>query len=247
MIKKIIYIILITLAGSSTTGIMGQCKKDLFFYIKNNDIRGVKSLCSTDYNSLDDDRYTPLMYAVQNKNIDLATYLISKNAKINYPENGYTPVMIAAENKDLEMLKLLNTHGADFKMVDSTNIVWGGAKTLLNYSITDGCYCEEVFNYLLEHGAIVEGTNILCYALYIRNMEHTQKLDLIKNLIGRGADLKVSGDSGYPLLDIANMLWDDKLYQLLIESGAEEEIMDNRPEEPIVLSDEGCSCSENLD
>ncbi|WP_165024399.1 hypothetical protein [Dysgonomonas sp. ZJ279] len=54
--------------------------------------------------------------------------------------------------------------------------------------------------------------------------------------------MTISGDSDYPLLDIAMMLQDRELYDILNEAGATEQIMDNYPEEEFILSDEVCEC-----
>ncbi|WP_165024397.1 ankyrin repeat domain-containing protein [Dysgonomonas sp. ZJ279] len=186
MLNIIIKIIAVTfLLFPATVLAQSNDMTDLFLFIKNNDTKLVMSLNDVNVNIVDKNMYTPLMYAVKNKNLELAKYIIFKGAEINCLKNGYNALIIAAENKDLKMLELLYTNGADLCLVDSTNIVWGGPRTVMNSSIIDGCYCENVFSFLLERGAKIEGTNILSYAIYIRNLKHEKKKELIKDLIAR--------------------------------------------------------------
>jgi ankyrin repeat protein len=61
----------------------------------------------------DSQGWTPLMYGVQNSNLDIVKFLIDKGADVNYTtERGVSPLLLAIENKDIENAKILLQKGA---------------------------------------------------------------------------------------------------------------------------------------
>jgi len=237
MIKKTNKIGLILFLSFSFILVWGQRNDHCLLQLRNG-IDSTKTLTS------DDEKSSLLMYAVKDRNLELAKQIISQGIDINYPQNGYTAVMMAAENKDIDMLRLLHSNGADLSLIDTVNTIQEFGTSILAYSLMDGCYCEDICTFLLEQNIKIENTNILIYAVYIRNLEHNKKVEFIKYLIDNGASVEsVIDRSGYYLLDIANMLWDDELCSIFEDAGAWDSIMDDRPEEQLILSDEDCECS----
>ena len=62
----------------------------------------------TDLNIKDDDRYTALIWACRNNNIEIVKLLIEKGADINAKNFiGYTALIWACRNNNTEVIKLL--------------------------------------------------------------------------------------------------------------------------------------------
>lgn len=81
----------------------------------------------SDYDDVSDnimyyDDYTPLEYAVNSNAYEIAEFLISRGAEVNYKFlwDGPSPLSIAARSNNLKMMKLLIKHGADINFVDES-------------------------------------------------------------------------------------------------------------------------------
>lgn len=73
----------------------------------------------SDLESATNDGYTPLCNAIWRDNVEVARYLISKDAKINVTGGPYgAPLMVACRTASLDMVQLLCQHGADTNFVD---------------------------------------------------------------------------------------------------------------------------------
>ena len=82
---------------------------------------------------------TPLMYAVQNENIEIATYLIEKGADPNKkPTNGVPPLIAAVKTENLDLVELLIRYNANVNVGDNSEITpLMYASAFNNYTLVD--------------------------------------------------------------------------------------------------------------
>ncbi len=81
----------------------------------------------------DDNGRTPLMFAVQNWNVDVVRTLIAHHADVNakYEEDGTTALMTAASDGQMTMVKALINAGADVNAHDKLgrSALWWALQT----------------------------------------------------------------------------------------------------------------------
>jgi len=87
------------------------------------------------------DRYTPLHFAVNEKHLDVANFLLEKGANVNAETNALrTPLHIACENGHVEMIELLIESGADVNGQDNNGNTPG-------HILAQGGFCEAILAY----------------------------------------------------------------------------------------------------
>jgi|GEM_PF-5641522 len=141
-----------------------------------------------DINYQDSDGFTPLMYACQNNNLETIKFLLENGADVSKanPE-GFNPLMIAASNGYYDLFKLLLENGADYKItynpkISDINIldfaIQGSNLDLVKYTI-------EKLNFDVNRKD-KGGYNPILVA---SNLNKEGKLDIIKFLVSKGADV----------------------------------------------------------
>ena len=145
---------------------------------------------------------TLLSWAVINKNIDLANFLVEKKVDANrLMASGMTALMLAAQNNDIEMIKILLKGGADIKLKNSSGktaidlTTSESIKELLNPNkkiILASIIGALVFVGLLI--ALLKGKKNSKYKLL--NAIKTAKYDKAISLINKGSNLELKDENG---------------------------------------------------
>ncbi|NYZ77289.1 ankyrin repeat domain-containing protein, partial [Candidatus Micrarchaeota archaeon] len=89
------------------------------------DIKKVKMLFSkgADLNAPSSNGFTPLMWAVLGKHVEVIEFLVEKGADVNAPSiHGLTALMTAARNGDIETVRLLKENGADADVASKSGL-----------------------------------------------------------------------------------------------------------------------------
>jgi ankyrin repeat protein len=164
------------------------------------------------------ERYTALMLAVQQRNVEIARALIEKGADLEFKGAGLvgeTPLIMAADNGDLKMTRLLLNRGAKVDAKNDLN------STALMYAIS-GSY-NDIARMLIRAGANVRDKqgvfdrNPLLCALAYGNTE------IVSDLIAAGADVNEQGgelSTESPLMSAAARGFMDTV-ELLLNAGAD--------------------------
>ena len=121
--------------------------KDIFTYIKNNNIQSIKNYIDFGYDlNIDDYGYTPLIYVSISNQIEIAKLLLNAGADVNIQNNtGSTALIYAAYAKQIEIVKLLLSAGAD---IDKQDI--DGNTALIKAAPNNN---REIVEILLDYGA----------------------------------------------------------------------------------------------
>lgn len=162
---------------------------------------------------------TPLHYAIQSGNTEVAKYLIDNGANLNIQDNYYqktntqyvyykSPLHYAVESGDTEIAKYLVDHGANPNIQDAYS------STPLQSAIYSGN--TEVVEYLLDHNADPnsKGHYSTSPLLAAVKLGHTE---IVKNLVEHGADLNVKNASAQTLLHYAIELEHTEIAKYLID------------------------------
>ena len=175
-----------------------------------------------------DEKLTPLHYAMNFKDLDFIKYLIEQKACINTFSSGQTsPIHIAAKKGNAEMVQLLIEHGAHDYVIDRED------NTPLNIAVIHGYF--EVVKRLLEHGANVNQQD-LRQNKPIHHAALQGYLDIAKLLLQNGAEVSAKdGDNNTPLILAIGKNYVE-MSKLLIENGANINDMNLKDERPISIA-----------
>lgn len=150
----------------------------------------------------DDEGMTPLFIAVLHQKTDVAKYLISKGAYVDYDNDVLrTPLIEAAGNGDIELAKLLIEHGADIDLIDTA------CSTPLCEAIQYKRF--EMIDFLIQMGADLnmlvgeESGSLLHIVLRQQHYSPAEKLKVLEKLLSTGADPNIPDDKGSLPLHLA--------------------------------------------
>ena len=173
--------------------------KDIFKYIKNNDIKSIKNYINSgvDLNIQRLSGYTPLIVASKNNKIEIVKLLLNAGADVNKQNiSGNTALMSAALHNNREIVELLLNAGAD---TDKQN---NGGNTALIYASNN----VEIIKLLLDAGADIDKQNKYGYtALTLAALYNYH--EIVELLLDYGADefiLDNNDKSFYYLLNTEN-------------------------------------------
>ena len=167
---------------------------------------------------------TPLMVACSMRGTDeIIELLLSKGADVNFKteRDGRTPLMWAAKNSE-KAVELLLAKGADVKTKGLDGMT---AFIQSIYGILSGSVTTDVCDLLLEKGADVNaqltgddaaGWTALLFA------SKNEKLDLVKYLISKGADINHKAKDGKTALSLSLKNENSDITKLLKSKGANE-------------------------
>jgi ankyrin repeat protein len=215
---------LLVAAGADVNAIAGDGKDALGLAIFNGNYDFASFLIDSKskVNQADTQRFTPLFWAVDRRNMETAPNfpwmvtadplpLIKKlldagadpNALVNNTPRARmragsprivfaTPLMRAAFAGDLELVKLLLSYGADPKIISSDGETMVSAAAGLGF---------------------IQG--------YSKGKSQDERLEVVKVFVGLGADVNQADDYGITPLMVAGNMGDTKIIQYLVDVGAD--------------------------
>lgn len=181
----------------------------------------------------------PIIGAIQNENIAVMEYLISKGAKIETKtEYGYTPLLTAILDWNVDAILLLEKHKANWKAVsnDGENAIHCMlySEYLLNYHLDENRNIIDDFNaiagknflsYLISKGVDINkkdkenGWTPLMVVINSNFITWGGADSFVRELLKNGADPNTRGNEGETALLCA--LFHPKIVKLLLEYGAD--------------------------
>lgn len=187
------------------------------------DLAGVKKILAKkpdSLNSKDKDGKTPLHFAVQSGNKEVAEFLLAQGADIDAKDGkGNTPLHNAPALKHAEIAKFLLSKGADVKIKDEDGMpaiayaLMGGLNELVVPILDSGQDVNEEFE---------RGLRIIHMASLMGNKE------IIEILLDRGADINVKTEENITPLYAAIFLGHTELTDLLLSRGAEKDYVESQ-------------------
>lgn len=191
--------------------------QEIFTAIQQGDLTKVKKLVEENpelLNSIQAGR-KPFVYAVINRQKDIAEYLISKGADVNEKNliSNYTPVIWAMRNNDLEMIKMLLNNGAELLLTTDLGESYLHFAVFLNR--------KNLVEFFLNKGINVDikkyGNLTPLHIAAVRGLK-----DIAELLIQKGADLTIKSTDGATPLHYAEAAGNREMADLLKSKGAKE-------------------------
>ncbi|WP_191014196.1 ankyrin repeat domain-containing protein [Treponema zioleckii] len=144
-------------------------------------------------NTPSDYSYSPLTYALENKNIELARILIESGADVNLKDNRENyPLNSACHIGDLNFVKFMISKGAD------VNVKGRDDYTPLHYAVDSGSKDSlELVKLLVDNGADVNAATKNGYTPLIFAGWEKNSFELIKYLVSKKADVNAKTYDGY--------------------------------------------------
>lgn len=188
--------------------------------VTDGDIKQVKLLISNgmDLNAKDEKEITPLCHAIKSGKIELVRLLVEAGADVN--AGKWPPLCVTVDENNIAMAKYLIAHGA--------NVNAGDEWTALQQApyISDNI---KMVALLLANGANVNAGPFTALHAAVQK----DRLDIIKLLITKGADVNPKDKSGITPLQNAVSKGKFEVVRLLIEAGADVNTKDNEGETPL--------------
>lgn len=107
---------------SPTTGVAGEGEKNIFYYILQNDVNGVKTLLPSIRGDIFDEHgMTPLQHAAYKGNVEISQMLLDQGADVNsgHHKDGYSALHFAALSGNAELCQLFLSAGAKTHVTNS--------------------------------------------------------------------------------------------------------------------------------
>ncbi|UCC39738.1 MAG: ankyrin repeat domain-containing protein [Candidatus Aminicenantes bacterium] len=187
------------------------------------DLAGVKKILAKkpdSVNSKDEDGKTPLHFAVQSGNKEVAEFLFAQGADINAKDaKGNTPLHSALAHKRADIARFLLSKGADVKIkaADGTPVIvialMRGLKELVVPILDYGQDVNEKFE---------GGLRIIHMASLLGDKE------IVEILLDRGADINVKSDENITPLYAAIFLGNTGMADLLLSRGAAKDYVETQ-------------------
>jgi len=208
----------------------------------------------TNVNELDDNQnYSPLTYAIQNKYKLLVNLLINNGAKVNHIVKTPSPrnlLMISLEQEDLDIVKCLVECNADISYRnDQQNSPWSVALSHNNIPIIEYLakyYVKKINEFDLMKILINNNNNNSGMSYGSNNINNNNKsLEKLKILIENGLDpdIKVNGD---PLLHYCIKSLKGTLIEYLVDYGADLNALDSKNNTVLTLCNNYLRNNSNL-
>ena len=214
---------------------MSEAEFDLMTAVFSNDLAAVKEiLCANpemNINFQTGSGYTPLMFAMQNKDTKILKYLLSHGADPNIRDNRGFTLLLQNTDADSEKIELVLNNGADPNVTDAMNC------TLLNvlckFSLGDETL--KTVKILLSHGADpnIRDTHDGSVALMncVNSSQYSENTaQAVKFLLEAGAEVNTRDDScNTPLMYAAKSGGENQIsvIKLLLDNGADASMRNN--------------------
>jgi ankyrin repeat protein len=163
-------------------------------------------------NYKDKSGYTPLHYAAEYGQMEIAQYLVSNGANINARDNdGYTPLQLAVFEEHKDLVVFLVSNGADVNAVNNYRI------SPIYRAILSNNY--EIANFLVSKGANVNAKAKSGYAP-IHEAAKLGNFDFIRFLVTNRADVNIKGPFDNTALHYAVEDGNFEIIKYLVSQGA---------------------------
>ncbi len=171
---------------------------------------------------------TPLYIAIEKNNSEISELLLQNGANPNSrTSKKYTPLMISVEKKNFSIMKRLLELGADVNATD----IYGETALMRAIRIKD----MHILSLLLEHGADTKGINF-----EKRNVLHIAALngcvECVKIFLKKGISANAQDKFGETPLILATQESEKYIVRLLICSGAEKSLTNNKGKSAIAYA-----------
>lgn len=156
---------------------------------------------------------TPLMYAVQNENLEIATYLLGKGANPDKkPLNKIPPLIAAVKTENFAMVELLIRNNASINTGDNSDITpLMYAAAFNNYTLTDMLLYYEAWVNLQDNN----GNTALLIASYYGYFE------IVDLLVQNGANVNLADNKGITPVYVAAQNGNTEIIEYLYHNGAD--------------------------
>ena len=164
----------------------------------------------TDANHVSSAGHTPLHIAVTKSNIDLVSLLLDQNININSATiDGKTPLHIAVEQGDEDIIQKLLSHDANPRFKDAPG------NTSLHLAVK---VKQETRSQFVKKGSSYTSPYPTSY--------HTCSIQAVEAIIEHGADVNAVNNIGQTALWFACVDGQDSFVKILLDTGAEPNIVD---------------------
>lgn len=168
---------------------------------------------------------TPLISAIQEKDIKIVAQLISTGVNVNQYCNGKTALHYAINGKQVKIIDLLINNGADLGIYDSNN---NSALELIFKKLNQRSVLQLIKSFpSINKQDNYQGNTSLHYAAQ-RNYD-----DCAAELISMGADVDSANYLGQTAVNLAAMHGSAKIVELLVRQGADVNLADKNGWTPI--------------
>lgn len=172
---------------------------------------------------------SPLHVAASDSSyLDIVAFLIQKKANVNAKDaNGWTPLHAAANVGNLAICKLLLEQGADPSIPTEEGNLPLHYIVKCHYKASEIPLCLEIVDLMRAKVNInhltSNGETPLFYCILGKSLE------VVQYLLAHGADPNVTNKRGHKPLDIAKMMKQEKLVEILLNAGAGANNNNNTP------------------
>jgi ankyrin repeat protein len=184
-----------------------------------------------DVNKNDDKKRTPLIIACVTNNFDIVKLLIDNNANFDQTdENGFSPLMHASQNDNDSIVKLLIDKGADVNIKNKY-----GSSSL---HLASSCGYDKNIKLLIDANADINTRNNNLETPLISSVTG-ENIKAISTLIEHKANINDYDKDGDTVLHYAcliNTPLQKDIVELLLNSGADVNIKNNKGKTPIELT-----------
>ncbi|KAI1115069.1 ankyrin repeat-containing domain protein [Nemania sp. NC0429] len=172
-----------------------------------------------DFNIANNKNYTPFLVCLDTGNVEVAKYLLSKNASLN--NTAISPLHLTCRGTKLESIKLLVEAGMDVNKVDDRT-----GETPLYAHLAMGRANLEVVQYLIASGADVNKIGGELKYPIIEACASSGE-DIIRLLVEAGADINAEDDAGRRPVHV---LWKNRYpdMDVIVKLGADLKARDKR-------------------
>jgi hypothetical protein len=199
--------------GGAIAIVSNATKNKLILAVQADDLEEVKMLISkgkrVNVKDRNYDGNSPLHFAVENGNLEIAEVLLNAGAKINYKNSEKrTPLMMLDEDAGAELVNLLIRHGATIDFTDKKK----NTALILAAAYAD----KDVVQTLISAGANVNAVNKQGETALMKAAENGET-EIVQLLLGAGADANARNRDGKTALSLVKT---DEAKQYLIAYGA---------------------------
>lgn len=190
-------------------------KKDIFYITERYDVSELKKVVKTgvDINQQNALGFTPLLIAINEKNLKHVEYLVSQGADFNIKNNkGNDALLMATKINHVEIFEYLLSHGADFTTTSPKT-----KKQAIHIAAQHGFL--NIIDLLLNKGVDINKPTVNGESPLMLGIRSHYK-PVVKFVIEKGADINAKDTSGKTPLDYARKFKNNRIIDYLIEKGA---------------------------